>query len=93
MSLQKKIEDIIKEHASLFNLPFNVVMAVFMSEWKKTKEEINSKEFKTIKIPTFGKFIVSKKKLSKIDYAAKEERRNAKYGKNDGGDKTNNNQI
>jgi hypothetical protein len=81
MNLQKKIEDILKEVAKKYNKPYNVILAVYISEFKKLKEEMNSLQFKTVKLPNWGKFIVSQKKLKKIDYVAKEARRNAKYGK------------
>lgn len=99
--LQKKIEDLVKEAAIKFNLPYKVVHAIFMSEFKLTADEMRKLasslaageeiDQKTIKIPALGKFIVSKSKLERIDYAAKEAWYKAKYGdrndKNDGADK------
>ena len=61
---QKKINDILRELSKKHNLPLNVIEEIYESQWKKLKEEASSLEFKTIKLPNWGKYIASNKKLS-----------------------------
>lgn len=79
---QKKIEEIFKKLGNKYNLPPHVIEEVYNSQFKKLKLEINSLEFPVIKLPNWGKYIPSKRKLAKIDYTEKrkklEEKKNKK---------------
>lgn len=81
---QKKIEDLFRKLAKKYNLPANVIEEVFMSQYKKVREEVNALEFPTIKLPSFGKFIPSKTKLSKYKYETQKESLRLKREKNEG---------
>lgn len=65
---QKKIEDLFKELALRHNLPVYVIEEIYNSQYRKLKAEIKSLEFKSVKLPAWGKYIPSKKKLSYKDY-------------------------
>jgi hypothetical protein len=73
MNLQKKVEDTIKEYAQKINKPYHVVLAAWLSQFKFTRAEISSLNFKTIKLPNWGKYIASPIKLENIDYTDKKE--------------------
>lgn len=83
VAIQKKVEEIIKAIAKKYNKPYHVVLEAYISQFKRLREEMKKKEFKTVKLPSWGKYIVSQGKLAKIDYAAKDARYEAKYGKKD----------
>jgi hypothetical protein len=72
--MQKKIESLLKRLAIKYNKPFYVIYEIYMSEFRKTHEEINTMNQKTIKLPNWGKSIVSKSKSLRIDYTAKRKR-------------------
>lgn len=63
---QKRIEQLFEELAKKYNKPVYVIEEIFNSQFKKLRKEINSLDFKTIKLPNWGKYIPSKDKLSKI---------------------------
>lgn len=65
---QKRIEDLFKELALRHNLPVYVIEEIYNSQYRKLKAEIKSLEFKSVKLPAWGKYIPSKKKLSYKDY-------------------------
>ncbi len=79
--MQKQIEQMLKELAVRYNKPYPVILEIYNSQFKLTRDMISSLEFKTIKLPGWGKYIPSQDKLSKIDYKAKEQRKLEKYGK------------
>lgn len=79
---QKKVEDLFKKLAKKYDLPANVIEEVFMSQYKKTREEVNGLEFPIIKLPSFGKFIPSQTKLSKYKYEPQKELLKLKREKN-----------
>ena len=62
---QKKVEDILKRIALKYDLNWHVVEEIYNSQFKKAKLEINTLENPIIKIPNFGKFIPSSKKVEK----------------------------
>ncbi len=64
--LQKRISLIIDEIAEKYGKPSYVIEEVFLSQFKLVKETINSLEFKTIKLPSLGKFIASDKKVEEF---------------------------
>ena len=68
---QKAIEALFKELGKKYNLPPYVIEEVYNSQFKKVKEEINSLEFPIIKLPSWGKYVPSKKKLERFDYTEK----------------------
>ncbi len=65
---QKKISNIFKELSKKYNLPEHVIELVYQSQFKKMKECISSLNFPIIKLPNWGKYIPSKKKLLKYDW-------------------------
>lgn len=87
--MQNKVEDLLKEIAKKYNKPLHVILEIYNSQFKMTRDSISSLEFKTIKLPSWGKYIPSQDKLSKIDYKAKEERKAEKYGRASEGNKDN----
>lgn len=64
--IQKRVELILKEVAKRHNKPYDVILEVYMSEFRAVRDTIKSLEFKTIKLPCFGKYITSDKKT--IDF-------------------------
>lgn len=62
---QKTVENIFKILGKKYNLPINVIEECYLSEFKKIKEEMSSLDFKILKLPSFGKYIPSQKKLLK----------------------------
>lgn len=62
--------------AEKYELPLQVIELVYMSQWQKLREEFRSFEFNTVKLPGWGKYVASKKKLSYLRpaYEAKKER-------------------
>jgi hypothetical protein len=71
---QKRIEDLFKEIALKHDLPAYVVEEIYNSQYRKLKMEIKSLEFKSIKLPAWGKYIPSKKKLAWKDFSEKKAR-------------------
>lgn len=55
------LEDIAKKH----NKPYYVVWEVYMSQFKKVREEMSSLRFETIKLPSWGKYIPSEERVIK----------------------------
>lgn len=78
--MQKRIEDIFKELAVKYNKPLYVIEEIYNSQFKLTAETMRSLEFKTIKLPNFGKFIASKEKTTAKKYIRKKELNKLKYG-------------
>lgn len=87
MIIQKIVELILKDTAKKYNKPYHVILEIWLSQFKMLKFIMNCLTFKTVKLPSWGKYIASPGKIKKIDYAAKEARRNAKYGKKEDGTK------
>jgi len=78
---QKKIEELFKTLGRKYNLPPYVIEEIYNSQFKKLRTEINGLEFPIIKLPNWGKYIPSQKKLSKIDYTEKREKLKEKRAK------------
>lgn len=75
--MQKRIEDLLKELAIKYTKPIYVIEEIFNSQFKLVTETMRSLEFKTIKLPNFGKFIASEEKKTAKKYIRKKE---LKYG-------------
>lgn len=73
---QKKIEDLLKVLSIKYNLPIQVIFEIYNSQFRKLKQEISSLEFKTIKLPAWGKYIPSNKKMEKLKEAYDQKRIN-----------------
>jgi hypothetical protein len=70
--IQKRLELILKEVAKRHDKPYAVVLEVYMSEFQLVRDTLRSLEFKTIKLPGFGKYIASNKKTIEFkDYLLK----------------------
>lgn len=85
---QKKIEEIFKELGTKYNLPPHVIEEVYNSQFKKLKLEISNLNFPVIKLPNWGKYIPSKRKLAKIDYTEKRKRLEEKKSKKENNGKS-----
>ena len=64
--IQKRIEVLLKEIALKYNKPIYVIEEIFMSQFRLTREQIRSLEFNTIKLPNWGKYVASNKKVIKF---------------------------
>ena len=85
---QKRTNEMFKILAQKYDLPIHVIEEVYQSEFKKLKEEINSFNFKTVKLPSFGKYGASKTKILKGDYETRKQERLNKENNGDTGSKT-----
>lgn len=81
--MQRKVEEIIIAIAKKYDKPYEVIYAAYTSQFKKLREIMKERGHEIVKLPTWGKYIVSMGKLEKIDYDAKDARYEAKYGKKD----------
>lgn len=54
--------DIAKKH----NKPYQVVLEIYMAQFRLVRDTMRSLEFKTIKLPSFGKYIASGEKTVKF---------------------------
>lgn len=54
--------DVAKKH----NKPYEVVYEVYMAQFKLVRDTMRSLEFKTIKLPSFGKYIAGSEKTIKF---------------------------
>jgi len=79
---QKRIEEIFKALAKKHDVPVYVIEEVYMSQFKMVKQTMNDLEFKTIKLPCWGKYVPSKTKLEKVDYSEKKKALEEKKLKN-----------
>lgn len=61
--IQKRVQKILKEIALKHNKPYYVIEEIYLSQFRLTKQEINSLGFKTIKLVGWGKYITSNKKV------------------------------
>jgi len=84
---QKKVQELLKKVAQKHELPMHVIEEVYLSQYRKLKEELRSLEFKTIKLPNWGKYIPSQRKLNKINYDRKREDRDKRLNKDNGNSK------
>lgn len=88
MNLQKKIDDLIKETAKKYNKPYDVVFRAWASQFKLLRETMAKKENETVKLPNWGKYIVSKPKLAKLEEYFKSKGQ-TNYGEESNGAKDN----
>lgn len=84
--IQKEVQELIKQIAKKYNKPIYVIEEVFLSQWKFLKDKIsNSKDdmedFKTIKLPEWGKYYLSESKLAHIRRHNPEGKIKKKYGR------------
>lgn len=78
--IQKEVHDIIVELAKKFNKPVYVIEEIYLSQWKFLKEKVSQEgklcnEFKTIKLPKWGKYYLSESKLAHIKRHKEENER------------------
>lgn len=78
--MQARIKRLLEELATKYNKPVYVIEEIYNSQFKLTRDMMAELEFKTIKLPNWGKYIPSKAKLEKIDYKKKAQKTNDKYG-------------
>ena len=69
--MQKEIKDLIKKIAKKYNKPEHVIEEIYMSQFQFIKTSISSPEdpsdIKTISLPKWGKYSLSKGKLRWIN--------------------------
>jgi hypothetical protein len=63
------LELMLQEKAIKYNKPYYVIWEIYMSQFKKLREEMATYNFETIKLPNWGKYIASGTKVRK--YKAK----------------------
>lgn len=73
--IQKRIEKLLNEISIKYDKPYHVIYEVYMSQFKLTRDTIRSLEFKTIKLPSLGKFYIE-------DWKAIEFKENLLYNYN-----------
>ena len=61
--IQKRVEQIIQEIADKHNKPYHVVEEIYLSQFRLVAETMKGLTFETIKLPSFGKFLTSRKKV------------------------------
>lgn len=79
--MQKRIEKLLNDLAEKHDKPYYVIYEVYMSQFKLVGDTMRSLEFKTIKLPSLGKFIASGKKV--IEFKEKLSYNKYKYGTKD----------
>jgi nucleoid DNA-binding protein len=73
MVLQKKVVDIIKEIAERKQLPYNVVEAAVLSQFKTVKQELekgekgNFETFRNVRLMHLGLIYTTEKKINAIN--------------------------
>jgi hypothetical protein len=58
-----RIELLLEEVALRTGKPYYVIWEVYMSEFKKMREEMSTYNFETIKLPYWGKYVASQNKV------------------------------
>lgn len=66
MIIHTKIQELFKSLAIKHNLPIHVIEEIYISQFRKLREEIRSLDFKTIKLPAWGKYIASQRKVKRM---------------------------
>ncbi len=64
--MQKRIQQLLEQIAKDHSKPLYVIEEIYLSQFRATRDQIRSLEFKTIKLPSWGKYIASQSKLDKI---------------------------
>lgn len=62
-----RIELLLEEIAKKYDKPYYVIWEIYMSQFKKVREEMGTLNYETIKLPAWGKFIPSQSKIEKFN--------------------------